>query len=302
MSIADFHIHTTKSDGAYTPAEVLAVAREMKLKHIALCDHHTVAGYDEIRADATEAGINVVPAFETSASDRRNLHICGYGMKNLRGIEDKLAPFADDGTRILDVILRGLGKEGIKLPDEIRDMILKNPDTNLFWVAKQISKFGYLFNYDGGKKRAYNVVKKLETTTIKAAKKPTARAVIKMIKSHGGVAVLAHPKSIKQIQKAENGGYSKLNRADFERLFEGMVADGLDGVESLAPRHDTADIDYFTALSRNAGIFDIGGSDFHGIRRADGSVDNDGKHIGNPNVTPAHVERFFHEIEGAQIV
>ena len=43
----DLHIHTTASDGTFTPAEVVAHALKLKLKAIAITDHDTLAGSKE---------------------------------------------------------------------------------------------------------------------------------------------------------------------------------------------------------------------------------------------------------------
>ena len=44
----NLHIHSTKSDGTGTPAEIVRKAREKGLKCFSICDHNTVAAYDEI--------------------------------------------------------------------------------------------------------------------------------------------------------------------------------------------------------------------------------------------------------------
>ena len=46
----DLHVHTTASDGTYTPREVVALAREIGLAAIAVTDHDTVAGLAEAMA------------------------------------------------------------------------------------------------------------------------------------------------------------------------------------------------------------------------------------------------------------
>ena len=44
MKLIDLHVHSTASDGSFTPAEVTALAREAGLTAIALTDHDTVSG------------------------------------------------------------------------------------------------------------------------------------------------------------------------------------------------------------------------------------------------------------------
>ena len=44
----NLHIHSTKSDGSAAPGEIVRKAREKGLKYFSICDHNTVAAYDEI--------------------------------------------------------------------------------------------------------------------------------------------------------------------------------------------------------------------------------------------------------------
>ncbi|MFN4133621.1 MAG: PHP domain-containing protein, partial [Candidatus Hadarchaeales archaeon] len=44
---ADLHVHTSFSDSAYSPEEVLRRAREAGLSAIGICDHDSVKGIEE---------------------------------------------------------------------------------------------------------------------------------------------------------------------------------------------------------------------------------------------------------------
>ena len=50
----DLHIHSTRSDGTYSPKELLDYAIEKGLTAMALTDHDTVDGIEEILAYAEE--------------------------------------------------------------------------------------------------------------------------------------------------------------------------------------------------------------------------------------------------------
>ena len=41
----DLHVHTTASDGTFTPSEAVALAREKGLDAIAITDHDTMEGW-----------------------------------------------------------------------------------------------------------------------------------------------------------------------------------------------------------------------------------------------------------------
>src|SRR5262245_18774016 len=76
---ADLHVHTTCSDGEYTPAQVVEVARLSGLAAVAVTDHDTLDGVAPARAAAGGTGVEVVPAVEISAElSGREVHILGY--------------------------------------------------------------------------------------------------------------------------------------------------------------------------------------------------------------------------------
>jgi len=74
---ADLHIHTSYSDGAFSPAEVIRLAREAGLAAIAITDHDTMEGLSDL---PRAPGIQVIPGIERKADWRgTEIHILGYG-------------------------------------------------------------------------------------------------------------------------------------------------------------------------------------------------------------------------------
>ena len=74
----DLHIHSTASDGAMTPTEIVRAAKAAGLLAIALTDHDTVAGLDEAVAEGQAQGLTVVRGCELSTvSERGRMHILG---------------------------------------------------------------------------------------------------------------------------------------------------------------------------------------------------------------------------------
>ncbi len=75
---ADLHVHTTCSDGTYTPAEVVDLARRSGLAALALTDHDTFDGLAAARS-AAGAALEIVPGVEITAEHHgRTLHLLGY--------------------------------------------------------------------------------------------------------------------------------------------------------------------------------------------------------------------------------
>ena len=79
----DLHVHSTCSDGALSPRELVAAARRAGLGMIALADHDTTAGVEPARAAAAAlGGIGVITAIElTCLLDGAELHLLGYAFR-----------------------------------------------------------------------------------------------------------------------------------------------------------------------------------------------------------------------------
>lgn len=74
----DLHVHSTSSDGSYTPSQLVKLAEEKKLAAFALTDHDTVSGIEEAVEAARESSVEVVPGIEFSTRyENRDIHILG---------------------------------------------------------------------------------------------------------------------------------------------------------------------------------------------------------------------------------
>lgn len=88
MSRVDLHIHTNKSDGAGTVAEVLeAAARKPELAAIAITDHNEISGALEAVRKAPKFGVTVIVGEEVSTLGG---HVLGIFLKTK--IERGLTP------------------------------------------------------------------------------------------------------------------------------------------------------------------------------------------------------------------
>src|SRR5207244_3259160 len=76
---ADLHLHSTRSDGTYTPAQLVDLARRSGLAAIALTDHDTLSGGAEAREAAHGGDVAIIAGVEISAGYRgAELHLLGY--------------------------------------------------------------------------------------------------------------------------------------------------------------------------------------------------------------------------------
>ena len=77
--LIDLHVHTTASDGSYSPSEVVKYAQEKGLAAIAITDHDTIAGNVEAIQTGRKIGLEVIPGVEISLSrNKGTVHLLGY--------------------------------------------------------------------------------------------------------------------------------------------------------------------------------------------------------------------------------
>ena len=79
MLAIDLHTHSNRSDGTFTPNEVVRTAADRGIDAVALVDHDTTEGLDEALAAGAELGVEVVPGVEFSAEyERTSVHVLCY--------------------------------------------------------------------------------------------------------------------------------------------------------------------------------------------------------------------------------
>jgi predicted metal-dependent phosphoesterase TrpH len=77
---ADLHIHTTASDGCWSPERVVAEVKVRAIGLFAVADHDTVAGVSVAEALARREGLAFLRGVEVSTRlDGQVFHILGYG-------------------------------------------------------------------------------------------------------------------------------------------------------------------------------------------------------------------------------
>ncbi|MBR1511712.1 MAG: PHP domain-containing protein, partial [Acidaminococcaceae bacterium] len=90
--LADLHIHSTYSDGMYTPQELAVMTKAAGITAMALTDHDTLKGVSEMAEAAAAAGIGFIHGVEFSTRwKERQIHVLGYGVDiNNKVLTDKL--------------------------------------------------------------------------------------------------------------------------------------------------------------------------------------------------------------------
>jgi predicted metal-dependent phosphoesterase TrpH len=263
-SRADLHVHTTCSDGTYTPAQVVELARRSRLSALAVTDHDTLAGVGPARTAAGSV-LEIVTGVEiTTEHHGRVVHLLGYFFDPAdAALNDALAGLrARRAERFREMVerLRGCGvsldEEEVRAQANASVPGRRQLATLLVKAGKAGTVREAFGKYLGDFGRA----------TVPAPALPAAEAVAH-VRAAGGVAALAHP------------SYDE----DTQQLLLGLREVGLGAVEVDFPACPGGKQRRLRALAAELGLAVTGGSDCHGpepVRRA----------VGACGVTPQELE------------
>jgi predicted metal-dependent phosphoesterase TrpH len=251
MGLIDLHLHTNQSDGQYSPRALVALAAKRGVSLMAITDHDTIGGVAEGAEAAREAGIDFIPGVEISVKGNKELHILGYCID----CEDpELLRMNAEFVR-----LRGLREERIHAYLSEKGVSLSRADVRAHATgsvvgrphfARALVEAGYAADFRDA------FVKYLSTPDFYAIErpKPTPEVGIGVIRAAGGVAVLAHPVSL------------RLTAPELDALLSDLIKDGLRGMECYYSSHSPEQTALYLSLARKHGLVVTGGSDFHGER------------------------------------
>ena len=248
--LVDLHIHTSYSDGVFTPKQAVEYASQIGLSAISITDHDTVNGVEEAIEAGKQYGVEVIFGIELSAEldniTRTEMHILGYYVNHKsKSFNDSLAIFKKVRLQRAKDIYAKLKNLNINLDSQglIEDIGDKNIGRLHF--AKAMLEKGYVSSisdafrlYLGPDKPAYVPKHYIEP-----------KDAISLIIKAGGIPVLAHP---------YYGHYSNKN------IFKALINDGLMGIEAWHKSHPPHIIKKFLSIAEELNLVATGGSDCHG--------------------------------------
>ncbi len=260
----DLQSHSTHSDGALAPAEVVQRAADAGAELLALSDHDTVSGVSEAIAAGERYGVRIVPAVEISAIDAgatapRELHILGYNVDHTGALlTERLAEFlADREQRTLRMAaaLKQLGFELDKAQLDARvaagkpigrphlaEAVLSAPANAERLEQESIDDIGSLI-------RGYLIEGK---PAFRLRETPTVAQAVEAIHEAGGVAIWAHP-------------FWDISDADeVLATIDRFRALGMDGVEAFYVTHTRGNTELIAERCAELGLLTTGSADFHG--------------------------------------
>ena len=198
MKYADLHIHSSYSDGAYTPEEIIDIARKNEVKYISITDHDSIGG-QYINSKGIE-DIKIISGIEFSAEyNEMELHILGYCIDvNNERLRESVKMLNDKRLERVQKIITNLKEYDIQL--EIDELYKNNNETlGRSHIANAMVEKGYFANY----KQAFQKFLIKGKPGYERGFKLSYKEAIDIIKSAGGVAVLAHPGQIYKRMEVE---------------------------------------------------------------------------------------------------
>lgn len=245
MKKADLHIHTTASDGKYSPCDIVQLAIIKELNLISITDHDTIDGIDDAVNKSKEYNdLLVIPGIELSTLyNDSEVHLLGYFIdyknKKIINLTEEIKEYRYhraeqivnklqnlDVNITFDEVLEESKSENIGRPHIARVLVNKN-------YVKDISE---AFNkYIGKGNRAFVDRYKL-----------SLKKGIEIIHQCNGIAILAHPILL---DVDINDILNKFN---------------VDGIEVYHSKHTKENSNKYLKLAKSKNLYITGGSDFHG--------------------------------------
>lgn len=252
----DLHIHTTASDGQYTPTQIIQKAQEKNISIIAITDHDTVDGLEEAKKAIKNTTVSLVPGVEININfPCGEFHLLGLGLQKVSSsLEEVLSNLVKNRDKRNAQIIQKMRDDGIDISlEEIQNdfphTIIGRPHFAAELVKKKIVK---------NRQQAFSIYlakgRKWYSDRIGA----NLDEAIMAIKDSKGIPVLAHPMSL------------YVSWGKLPELMKNFKDQGIMGLEAFHPGARVTECLRLEELAKSLGLLVTGGSDFHGEQiRAD---------------------------------
>ncbi len=248
----DLHVHTTASDGTYSPSGVVSLGLKAGLAAIAITDHDTVDGVQEAVDAAKDTAIEVVPGVELSVGNTDDVHIVGlyvniYQEDFAKKMQILNGYRVERNAAMLESI-KGLGYD-VSL-DELKKTAGTDNICRLH-IANYLQQKGIVSDYRKAFKRFLFPAAKTYVPMQHLSEQEGIEAILKS----GGLPFLAHI------------NYLKMSDDMIEETVKRLMGYGLAGIEAFYSGYDKKTELLAHKMCEKFGLLKSGGTDFHGARR-----------------------------------
>ncbi len=250
VELADFHTHSTSSDGTLTSSENVALAAKRGLKAIAITDHDTTAGV----ADAIEAGkqhkVEVIAGIEFSCAwEGLDIHIVGLDLDlNNTELCDQISICRDARENRNQKMIDLMASDGIDISRE--QMIEEFGDMK--WSRAHFAKHLISKGVVSSIQEAFSGLLDDNGKYFIPRSSVHPDEMVNLIRRTGGIPVMAHPFQY------------KLPDEDLMRLVTLLKENGLIGIEAYYSTHTGEQVLHVKEIAEKMDLCISGGSDFHG--------------------------------------
>ena len=252
----DLHVHTTASDGQYTPSQIIQKAAEKNIKVIAITDHDSFAGVNEAMAEGEKLDVKVIPGIELNITfPTGEFHLLGLNIKNpSKSLTDIVENVIINRNQRNQAIIEKINADGI--PITMEELLTDFPNTVIgrpHFAAelvkhKVVKTRQQAFDQYLGRGRKWYTPR--VCTNLDEA--------IVAIRESGGVPVVAHPMSL------------YLSWGKLPDMLQDCYDKGVAGIEAFHPGARVTECLRLEELGHKIGFVITAGSDFHGEKiRAD---------------------------------
>ena len=257
--IYDLHVHTLDSDGKYTRLEMLKKAAEKKLEFLSFTDHDYISKNDIKKQYETLYGkceVETIDGIEFTVGDYAYMHILCYDLKNTHEVEKVLKELREENTELCIRLIKRLRDYyhfDLNI-DEYPNYAISKGLIRRMIVDKGYAEDMYTAGilYTGQNSRFYEKTKALEL-----------KEIMRLIKEGQGIAILAHPSTL------------RLHDYLLDGLIKFLINEGLDGIEVLnTSKTKFLQERYYDYLAKKYNLLVSCGSDYHDERQILG-VEND---------------------------
>jgi len=252
VSRVDLHLHTTVSDGALRPEELVRAASIAGIQVMAVTDHDSVDGIRDAERAASDLSIQVIPGIEVSASlDGDDVHVLGYFLDpDDRVLREALSRLQEGRVAQARSVVERLAELGWPLDWDRVMAIAQGGSIGRPHIARALIERGYVGSVD----EAFSRFLRRGGPGYVEGQKLLPQEAVSLIKEAGGVPSLAHPIIV---------GASDY-RLDLDRLLPVMVEAGLEGIEAYYKGYTPEVTAFLFGLASRYRLVPTGGSDFHG--------------------------------------
>lgn len=261
----DLHVHSSCSDGTFSPKELVEYALTHDISAFALTDHDTVEGLDEAISHAQElsgkvceknpAGnlLEVVPGIEFSTEyEGKDIHIVGLFIDYKSDLfRRQIASFVESRNTRNEKMCALLSRHGIDITYTALQDAFPGAVITRAHHAKYLLEHGYVKSMS----EAFDRYLGDHAPCFVPREKVTPAQAIRLILAVGGVPVLAHPTLY------------HMGRERLENLVAELKAAGLLAIEGLYSTYTPAETREMQTLAKKSGLLISGGSDFHGANK-----------------------------------